>query len=199
MTTSSSSRGWWPAAVAAGLVALALPQGALGAADILQARQGLADFDGRTGSVAPTAAQRSAVGALGARATWTRFGTVRSLIRDGGYLASGLSGDSASVARTFVANNETLFGLSDAGVAGLSLVADNRLAASQAHVVVLRQSFGGLPASQDGLITVGVVGDKVAYASSSSAGDETLSNSPTLSAAQAWAAAAANVGRIVAL
>src|SRR4051812_25583095 len=185
MTTSSSSRGWWPAALAAGLVALSLPQGALGAADILQARQGLADFDGRTGSVAPTAAQRSAVGALGARASWTRFGTVGSLIRDGGYLASGLSGDPATVARTFVAANKGLFGLSDAGVAGLALVADNRLVSSQAHVVLLRQSFGGLRASEDGMISVGVIGDKVAYVSSSSAGDETLSNSATLSPAQA--------------
>src|SRR4051812_16561511 len=155
MTTSSSSRGWWPAALAAGLVALALPQGALGAADILHARQGLADFDGRTGSVAPTAAQRAAVGALGARATWTRFGPVRSLIRDGGFLASGLSGDPVSVARSFVSSHQSLFSLSDAGVAGLALAADNRLVGSQAHVVLLRQSLGGLPTSQGGLISVG--------------------------------------------
>src|SRR5262245_58908360 len=99
MTTSSSSRGWWPTPLAVGLVALALPGSALGAADILQARQGLDDFDGRTASVAPTAAQRSAASALGARVTWTRFGTAGSLIRDGGWLATGLGGDPVTVAR----------------------------------------------------------------------------------------------------
>src|SRR3954447_13021597 len=102
MTTSSSSRGWRNgAALATAVAALLLPGSAFGAADILPARQGLADFDGRTGSVPPTAAQRSAVSALGARASWTRFGTAGSLIRDGGWLASGLSGDPATVARTF--------------------------------------------------------------------------------------------------
>src|SRR5689334_12704542 len=202
MASRKTSRSWGrgaSAALAVGLAALALPSGALGAADILTAQQGLRDFDGRTGSVAPTAAQRSAVAALGARATFTRYGTVGSLIRDGGWLASGLSGDAATVARGFVSQNSALFGLSDAGVAGLSLVADNRLPQSQAHVVLLQQSFGGLPASQGGLISVGVLGDKVAYVSSSSAGDEQLVNTVTLSPAQAWVAAAANIGRSVPL
>src|SRR4051794_34140398 len=110
MSRSSSGRGWRPGlALTAGVAALALPTSALGAADILEARQGLADFDGRVASVAPTAAQRSAASALGARATWTRFGTAGSLIRDGGWLATGVGGDAATVARTFVAANKGLF------------------------------------------------------------------------------------------
>ncbi len=163
--------------------------------------QGLADFDGRAGSVAPTAAQRSAVAALGARASWTRFGTAGSLIRDGGWLASGLSGDAGDGrARRSCQRNRTLFGLSDAGVAGLQLVADNRLVSSQAHVVLLRQTFGGLPATQDGLISVGrarrqgrlrllVLGRRRGRSATA----------PPSPRPQAWAAAAANVGRVVAL
>ena len=48
---------------------------------------------------------------------------------------------------------------------------DSPMVGSDGHAVIFRQTFGGLPATQDGLITVGVVNGKVAYVSSSSAGD----------------------------
>src|SRR4051794_31837855 len=149
-------------ACGAAVAALALPGAALGAAQILPVHEGLADLDARAGSVAPTAAQRSAVSALGARASWTRFGTVGSLIRDGGSLAPGLGAAAATAARSFVRTNRSLFGLSDQGVSNLGLVGDNRLTGTSAHVVPFRQSFGGLPATQDGMIAVGVTGGKVA-------------------------------------
>ena len=66
---------------------------------------------------------------------------------------------------------------------------------SDGHAVIFRQTFGGLAATQDGLITVGVVNGKVAYVSSSSAGDGNAPGAATLSAAQAWVIAAQNVGK----
>src|ERR1700746_188029 len=42
--------------------------------------------------IAPTAAQKQAVSALGAHAAWNSYGTPSSLIKVDGYLATGLSG-----------------------------------------------------------------------------------------------------------
>ena len=49
----------------------------------------LSDLDTRTATIAPSPAQLDAVAALGATARWTDFGTAQSLIRQGGFLASG--------------------------------------------------------------------------------------------------------------
>ena len=57
--------------------------------------------------------------------------------------------------------------------------------------------FGDLRAAEGGMVVVGVVGDKVAYVSSSLTGDTALAAQPALTAAQAWTKAAANVGREV--
>ena len=71
------------------------------------------DRDARSGKVQPTAAQQQTVSALGAMATWNDFGTPRSLTKDGGYLATGLSGaDAATAARNWVSANKALFRLS---------------------------------------------------------------------------------------
>jgi hypothetical protein len=53
-------------------------------------RDVLGDVDKRSGRVAPTAAQRQVVSGMGAEATWNDFGTPASLIKHGGYLATGL-------------------------------------------------------------------------------------------------------------
>ena len=72
-------------------------------------RPSLADADSRVGNVAPTAAQTSEVTGLGAAVRWSRYGTPSSLIRYGNFLASGLSGSPAVVARTFVQTHHALF------------------------------------------------------------------------------------------
>src|SRR2546423_8385705 len=73
-------------------VMLAGASSAFAQARILDVHQWLADFDSRTARVAPTAAQRTIVTNLGARATWNAFGTPQSLIKYGDYLATGLGG-----------------------------------------------------------------------------------------------------------
>lgn len=159
---------------------------------------GLDGVDTRTGKLVPTAAQRSAVTKLGARATWNRFGTPGTLFKSTGFLATGLSSDAVSAARSFLSSNAAAFGLSTAQVADLQLQADSRMYASPGHAVVLRQRFGGLLAGQDGMVTVGVTGGKVAYVSSSLAKTTATPAAATLSPTAAWSKAAANVGRVVA-
>jgi hypothetical protein len=155
---------------------------------------GLADRDFRTGSIQPSAAQKSAVNSLGASVRWNRFGTPQSLIRYGSYLATGLSGSPEAVARKFVRNNRGLFRLTDADVTRLELVAVNELVGSAGRAVLFRQRYGNLPAAQDGLIVVGLRGGDVAYVGSSATGTLAAPQQPTLSATQAWLQAAAHVG-----
>lgn len=182
-------------------VALALsiaPSTPRGAVQIegLQA-QSASDLDARTGSVAPTSDQLAAVDALGAHATWNRFGTPQSLIVYGGYLATGLGDDPVAAARSFISANRQLFRLSDQGLANLELLNDSSMTGSDGHAVIFRQRFGDLPAAQDGLITAGVANGKVAYVSSSSAGDGNAPQEAALTPVQAWLRAANDLGRSV--
>lgn len=155
----------------------------------------LDDVDARAGSVLPTAAARDRIQALGARVEWNQFGTPASLIRDGGYLATGLGSNEVTAARSFISANRALFRLNDAGLANLELVNDARMTGSAGHAVLFRQRFGSLPSAQDGMITVGVVAGKVAYVSSSAAGTGSAPSTTGLIGAQAaWLAAAADVG-----
>ena len=155
------------------------------------------DADYRAGSLLPSAAQLALVKQLGASANWNRFGTVHSMIRHGGYLATGLSGSPEQQARTFIKTNAALFRLSPASIDSLELINEGITPHNPARAMLFRQRFGGLPSAVDGLITVGVVGGKVYYVSSSSAGDQALPGASTLSPHEAWTLAAANLGRRV--
>ena len=168
-----------------------------GIADLEDLHAKLADVDLRTSWLQPTAQQISAVSALRAHATWNRFGTPQSLINFSGYLATGLSGDAATAARSWIRSNRALYKLSEQGVTNLDLVNDTTLSGTQAHVVLFRQRFGRLTAAQDGMITVGIVAGRVVYASSSVAGDAPTPVPATISPVTAWLAAAANIGRVI--
>ncbi|MCW2635834.1 MAG: peptidase fungalysin [Blastococcus sp.] len=163
------------------------------------AAQGLDDVDTRVGSIAPTSAQRSAVSGLGATARWNRFGTPQSLIKYGGYLATGLSQDPAAAARAWLKSSrgQVLFRLTAAQVDRLELVSVQPMAKGSGNAVLFRQKFGTLRAAVDGMVTVGVVNGKVAYVSSSIAPTTATPLSATLSPKDAWLKAAQNVGRTV--
>ena len=173
---------------------------------------GLATVDARQGSLAPTAAQEAAAESLGATAPrWNRFGTPHVLFNRDGYLSGPRSGAAADVARGFVLDHRDLFRMSADSVAALEVVTDSPLLDSPdlarardgrqvrnpdvAHVVTFRQTFGDLDAAHDGLLTVGVQRDgRVAWVSSSVTGDETVSGTRSLDAAEAIDAAAADAG-----
>lgn len=158
----------------------------------------LPDIDTRTQVISPTAQQLNVVQQLGATASWTRFGTVKSLINYQGTLATGLNSDpkaQATSARQWILANRGLFRLSEQAVNNLELVNDAVLQDSTAHAVLFRQRFGNLTAVQDGMITVGLTDGTVVYATSSAIGDAPAPPAAKLTAVQGWLKAAANVGR----
>jgi uncharacterized repeat protein (TIGR01451 family) len=159
---------------------------------------GLEDVDTRTARIAPTSAQLSAVRGLGATARWNDFGTPQSLINHGGYLGGNGSADAVRAARQWLFSNRGLFKLSWTQVNNLEVVNDQRMAQSNAHAVLFRQKFGGLPAAVDGMVTVSVKNGKIAYVSSSIAPTTRTPGSASLTAVQAWLKAASDVGRVVA-
>src|SRR5688572_3258317 len=163
----------------------------------------LEDRDGRGGATAPSAAQKRAVAAMDATVRWNRFGTPRSLLaRSGGLGPRVQAAGAGQAARRWVAENRQVFRL--ASTEGLVVEDAGRFAGSNGHAVVLRQTFGGLRAGTDGVLTVGVRGSRdagweVVYAASSVSGEQALSGAFALSPAEAWARAAADVGRATSL
>ena len=158
------------------------------------------DLDARTGHIAPSEAQKRLAAALGASVDWNRFGTPRSIVNHNGFLATRVPGATASAAaRNWVAANTTLFRLTSTNT--LKLLSETPLARSQGFAVHFRQEFGGLPAAEGGLLTVGLTGSSgswsVAYASSSVTGSTALAAAPTLSPVDAWRKAATNPARFV--
>ncbi|CAN5596109.1 hypothetical protein BH20CHL6_BH20CHL6_17320 [soil metagenome] len=191
-------------AVALMSLAVLLPGTALGVGDTLEVhRPSLRDRDTRTGKVLPNSTQKSIVSSLGATVAWNRYGTPQSLLKRGGYLATGLSGqDAAAAARSWIVSKKALFRLSSVTTSNLVTLNDSPMVGSNGHAVVFRQRFGTLPAAQDGLITVGIVGTrssgwKIAYVSSSAVGTKAAPLAATLSAPAAWLRAARNVGDVV--
>jgi extracellular elastinolytic metalloproteinase len=156
----------------------------------------LPNVDRRSGQVRPTARQRSLVAGKGAEARWNAFGTPRSLVRHGAALAGATAGGPATAARGWLRANRELFRLSAQGVADLELLHQARI--GKGHAVTFRQRFGGLPAAHDGLATLAVLDGKVIHVASSIAGDGNAPAAASISAVDAWRAAAADVGRRVA-
>ena len=154
----------------------------------------LPDFDARGAARAPTAKQRDSV-PRDATVRWNRFGTPQRLVEHGGFIATGLAENPVAAARQWLGNNRELVRLSAESVADLELVASNPIGDGRA--VLFRQRFGGLPSGHDGLVALGVAGGKLAYVSSTLAGNQQLVGSPQLSAPEAFARAAAAVGRPV--
>ncbi len=192
------------AAWAAALAALTLPASSLGVGQIQAEEpqildgQRLRDYDSRTATVLPSAAQEAAAARLDASVRWNEFGTPQSVVQHGGYVASGIDAGSAeAAARDWMTANRALFGLGS--LDSLKLDHAARLPFSDAYAVIYRQEFGGL-AGSDNVLTIGVKGSpaggwKVGYVSSTLARTTEVVGERSLSAEQAWLKAATNVGR----
>ncbi len=156
---------------------------------------GLADTDVR-GTVSPSSAQRTAARAFGAQLRWNRYGTPSSVL-----VPRGLSGDrdgsAVTTARSWLVQNADLFGMAPAQLRApaLQLLNDQRMPYSTGHAVLFRQVWGGLDSAVDGMVTVGVGDSGVAYVSSSLAkATGTPDRSSLIDSAEAWLAAADDVG-----
>jgi extracellular elastinolytic metalloproteinase len=155
---------------------------------------GLADTDKRVATVAPTLVQKQAAQRLDADVRWGRYGTPSSIAPTKGVLGARTDASAVKTARGWMLSNRALLGLTEAQVQGLDLVNDQRMARSEGHAVLFRQSFGDLVSALDGMITVGVGPQGVAYVSSSLTKATDTPAAPTLSPQDAWLAAANDVG-----
>src|SRR6476646_9486543 len=91
LNAARALRPYLPAFACAGLLFTAGPA----MAGDIQTAPGLPDLDVRTGTVAPTAAQRADAKALRAEVAWNQFGTPSSLARRGGALGATVGGATA--------------------------------------------------------------------------------------------------------
>jgi hypothetical protein len=76
------------------------------------AARGTLDVDRRQGQENPTLKQKRLVAARGVTVRWNRFGTPQTLVDYGGYLAAGLGRDPVAAARSWLASNSRLLGVS---------------------------------------------------------------------------------------
>lgn len=162
---------------------------------------GLPDLDTRTGSAAPSSAQRSSAQrstetgrASGAKSvTWNRFGAPASYVLDGtSPVARGLAKDPETAARDFLAGERAAFGLTSDQLEDVELVGTNRI--GDATVVLLRQTFGGVSAGLDGMVAVAVQNGSVRYVSSTFTPDAAAPAAAKVSEKDAVAVAARSVG-----
>jgi extracellular elastinolytic metalloproteinase len=160
----------------------------------------------RATDVQPTDEQAAAAAALvsrsgfGTRVTWDpRFGTPRTIRRDGGWLTGPQSGDAVTLARSFVADNRALFGLTEPDVAALEVLSDHELTGTGTRMVTFTQTFGGVPAVRGGHLGVAVAEDgRVLSYAGSPARSGALLDEHRLSAAEALGATAAELAPDVA-
>jgi extracellular elastinolytic metalloproteinase len=159
----------------------------------------LRDFVRSGGVQKPTAAQRAAVRALHARATWNSYGTPSTLMRRGGFLSKRTTGATAIVAaRGWLAKHKVIFRLDS--IRGLRTYADSKLQSGAGHSVTFQQAFRNLKVvGGPGMITVSlkqVKQDrwKVAFVSSTAVGTAHLKGAAKLSTEEAWSRAAGNIG-----
>ena len=158
---------------------------------------GLENLDTR-GKALPTSLQKRSAAQLGADVRWNELGTPASILATRGSLGRASSKNAVEAARTWLARNRAVLGLSSAQVAGLELVNNQRFADSSARAVLFRQRFGDLTPAIGSMVTVGVSGGKIAYVSSSLSRSTGTPAAAALSPTQAWLTAAANVGLDVA-
>jgi extracellular elastinolytic metalloproteinase len=150
--------------------------------DFPGAQVALGDADRRGPALAPLAAARRHLRTMGTglQVSWTQYGTPLNLTRDHDFLASGLRGTPEQVARTFLAQHGALWGLSAADVSRLRTITNEPLPqGGEAWSVSFNQLVDGLMVSQDGYVTVGVKGDKVAIVTSSLVPTALLGSIPT--------------------
>jgi hypothetical protein len=165
-------------------------------------QRGRDDLDARGGRVDPPVARQRAAAAPGEIVRWNRFGTAEivtasaSATASGEALAEGLPADPVEAARQWVAQRADLYGLSAEDAAGLELLRSTPLGLG--HAVLLRQTFGDLPAGIDGLVGVGVVDGTVVQAWSSLTRDTQLTGELELTAEDAVRRAVGGDGAVTA-
>ncbi|MCI0687068.1 MAG: M36 family metallopeptidase [Sporichthyaceae bacterium] len=151
------------------------------------------DKDSRKGHLNPSATQLARADALDAIVRWNDFGTPATLLSQGKPLATDLGAEPVAAAKTYIATNRAVLGLTESAAKSLELLAVAPMGKGAA--VLFRQSFGSLDAGVDGLLTIGVRDGAAWYVSSSLTKNAAAPASATLSAAEARQIAIRDSGR----
>lgn len=170
-------------------------------------------FDERGDALLPTASQLTAAAKLG-EAIDVRFGpngTPKVITGNGAFLSAALGADPETAARSWLKQNAALFGISASQVDRMETLRVSPLHESPdfkriaqglepedskvPHVVLLRQTFAGLPtAGREGLVAISLSREgRVAFVGASLSRDSEYSNTRQLDKLEALQLAAANV------
>jgi Zn-dependent metalloprotease len=135
---------------------------------------------------------KTATGAPNMTARWNSFGGSPDVMYD--FATAPASGSPEDAARAFVNSNASLFGVTDAN----NFRVFSQKEALGGHLIRFQQTFNGIPV-QDGGVGIVMNGNKqVIMASGPFFSDVNVNTTPTLSAAQAKTAAAADLSRFAA-
>jgi Zn-dependent metalloprotease len=151
------------------------------------------DVDNR-GTVQPTDKQRSLAATTATTGVqWNRYGTPATLFpRTDTQRKSSAASDPVAVARGFLADNRDTFGISEQSINAMDVLVNEPM--GQGSYVMLRQRFGSVPATLDGLAAFGIQNGAVSYLSSTLSPDSAEPQPATISPDAALAAAATNAG-----
>lgn len=136
-------------------------------------------------------ALKASTGATAMTARWNDFGGSPDVIYD--FVSPAYAGTPEQAARAFVSQNAALFGVNDASAASLRLVSAK--AALGGHLLRFQQIYNGVRVDGGGIGIVLNGQNRVIMASGPFFRDVSVNTTPTLSAAQAVTAAAAEVAK----
>ena len=135
---------------------------------------------------------KTAANAANITVRWNDFGGSPDVIYD--FASAPLGGTPEEAARAFISQNAALFGVSDIN----NLRVFSQRSALGGHLIRFQQTFGGIPVKDGGIGVVMNAYNQVIMASGPHFRDVSVNTEPTLSAAQAKAAAAADLNRFAA-
>lgn len=152
------------------------------------------DIDNRPAAAQPSAQQRSLAATASTEVHWNRYGAPAELAPKAEAQARIAAADPVTIARDFLRGSTTTFGVSDTSINDMDVLV-NRPMGDGAYVM-LRQRFGGVPATLDGLAAFGIRDGAVVFMTSTMSPDRGAPEAATISSDEAMAAAMGNAGLV---
>ena len=152
------------------------------------------DIDNRPAAAQPTAQQRSLATDRSTGVAWNRYGAPAVLTPKADAQSRIAAADPVTIARDFLRGSITTFGVSEQSINEMDALVSRPM--GDGAYVMLRQRFGGVPTTLDGLAAFGIRDGKVAYMTSTMSPDRGNPEAATISEADALAAASGNAGLV---
>ncbi|MFL6144421.1 MAG: M36 family metallopeptidase [Labedaea sp.] len=151
------------------------------------------DVDNRGDAAQPTQRQRSLAAEHSTSVRWNRYGTPATVVPRGDAVPkANAASDPIAVARRYLQDNREAFGLSEASINSMDVLVNRSL--GQGAYVMLRQRFGDLPSTLDGLAAFGIKDGAVTFLTSTLSPESSAPEPATISPADALTSASADAG-----